>query len=148
MLVLQDTASYVAPATQRSSLRQLPVSQVLLKKRAALSAWAWRASSQTCGQASSGCRPSTWRPMPAPCTTSLMLQLCAQLWRLPAVYLRNSLLPRQMTPKGQPGEGSSYVLYVDALLAALSSSSKIGGSQHSLCTVVLTSPSCLRCCCI
>ncbi len=35
-----------------------------------------------------------------------------------------------------PAEESSYVLYVDALLAALSSSSssKIGGSQHSLCS--------------
>lgn len=110
MLVLQHTASHAAPATQCSSLRQSPVSQVLLRKKAAWSAWAWKASSQTCGQASSGCRPSTWRPMPAPCTTSLMLQLCAQLWRLPAVRLRNRLLPRQMTPKGQPGKcfGSAY----------------------------------------
>jgi hypothetical protein len=103
MPVLQHIASYVALAIQRSSLRRSPVSQVLLKKRAAWSAWAWKASSQTCGQASSGCRPNTWRPMPAPCTTSLMLQLCVQLWRLPAVRLRNRLLPRQMTPKGQSG---------------------------------------------
>ncbi|KAL3152273.1 hypothetical protein ABBQ32_001347 [Trebouxia sp. C0010 RCD-2024] len=58
--------------------------QVWWRRRAAWSAWAWRASSQICVPASCGCRPSTWRLMPLHSTTSLTWLQCAQLCRLPA----------------------------------------------------------------
>lgn len=79
---------YYQRALLQLLLRQLTFCVTELKvwgrRRAVWSAWAWRESSQTCVPASCACRPSTWRLMLLPSTTSLTWLQCAQLCRLPA----------------------------------------------------------------